>query len=358
MTAALRPGWSPDRDAGSPAIEVALVNNMPDAAFEDAEAQFCGLLAAAAGERPVAVRLFSLRDADRGEPVRRHMAGGYESLAGLACRPPDALIVTGSEPRRASLRDDPLWDGLSGLVRWSVRSTTSAMFCCLAAHTALLDQAGVDRHRLPAKASGVYRQTVRRGHPLTAGLGSVACPHSRLNDVSAAQVEAAGYAVLLASRDAGWTVAAADGPCLTVLVQGHPEYSPTTLLREHRRDVGRYLAGQRPDFPAPPAGYLDAAGEALIESFRRQAVASRRAATDGSGGAAAAAGTGTGGTAAGRVATAGTAAAGTVTADRYPFGACTEHIAADWHRPMVRLFANWLTEVGARKQQLAWRRAG
>ena len=37
-----------------------------------------------------------------------------------------------------------------------------------------------------------------------------------------------------------------------MLVQGHPEYDPTSLLREYRRDAGRYVAHERDDLPCLP----------------------------------------------------------------------------------------------------------
>jgi homoserine O-succinyltransferase len=245
----------------------------------------------------------------------------YEDLDELYRRPPDALIVTGSEPLRTDLREEAQWPHLSRLVRWAVGATVSAVFSCLAAHAALLELSGVERRLLPRKASGVFDQLVRRGHPLTAGLGPVACPHSRYNEVPTAAVVAAGFDVLLGSPAVGWTMAVAEKGGLVVLLQGHPEYEPTTLLREYRRDVGRYLAGRRATHPDVPAGYLDAEGVALLDGFRRAAEA-------------------------------GTAR------DEFPFEVVAGHLAVDWRPPMVRLFGNWLTEVEARKLRRTWRRAG
>ncbi len=304
-----------------PPLQVALVNNMPDAAFEEAEWQFTELVRAGAGTRPVEVRLSSIPDAGRCEQVQRRLAERYEDLDELYRRPPDALIVTGSEPRCADLQSEPQWPHLARLVRWAAGATSSAVYSCLAAHAALLELCGAERRPLECKASGVYRQSVRRGGPLTAGLGPVACPHSRYNEVPTAAVTAAGFDVLLESPASGWTMAVAGGDGLTVLLQGHPEYAPTTLLREYRRDVGRYLAGRRAAYPDVPAGYLDAEGVALLEAFRL-------------------------------------AAAAGVTTGEFPFEAVADHVAVEWRAPMVRLFGNWLTEVEARRAQRTWRRAG
>ncbi len=325
LAAAARGWWGPAKLPPAPALEIALVNNMPDAAFEEAERQFSRLLFAGAGSTRVEVRLTTLPEPGRSEGVRRRLAERYEDLDELYRRPPDAVVVTGAEPRADRLRDEPLWPALADLVRWSVESTSSLVCSCLAAHGALLALDGVDRRQLVAKASGVYAQSVRAGHPLTAGIGPVTCPHSRHNDVPAPTVEAAGYAVLLGWGEAGWSVAVRDDPALVLLLQGHPEYSRTTLLREYRRDVGRYLAGVRPHYPDVPGGYLDAQGAALAGAFRLRATAP---------------------------------GAGPDLLAVFPFDALARRIEAEWRAPMDRLVANWLDEVQARKLSHSWRRAG
>ena len=62
---------------------------------------------------------------------------------------------------------------------------------------------------------------------------------------------------------------------LFVLLQGHPEYDSTTLLREYRRDVGRFLRREREDYPALPRHYLDGPSERSLEAFRRRALSVR-----------------------------------------------------------------------------------
>lgn len=315
MTLTSQGRWAPRRTA-VPVVEVALVNNMPDTAFEETERQFTRLLRAGAVDGPVELRRTSVADPRRSGPVRRWLADRYEDLDDVVRRPPDALIVTGTEPRCTDLRDEVIWEQLVRLTRWALESTTSVYFSCLAAHGALLAMDGTERRRLPSKLSGVYLQRARPSHPLAAGLDLVPCPHSRLHDVPEAAVEACGYTVLLASPEAGWSVAVADGPCLTVLAQGHPEYSATTLLREYRRDVRRHLAGQLPAYPEVPAGYLDEKGLDLLDLFRRFATARKE---------------------------------DPAVMKAFPFDACAGSIRVDWRSPMERLFANWLAQVRARK---------
>jgi homoserine O-succinyltransferase len=255
--------------------------------------------------------------------VRQVLAHRYQGLGELYRRAPDAVVVTGSEPRQFDLRDEAIWVSLSGFIGWARRSTSSVLLSCLTAHAALLATDGVERERLSAKHSGVYPQWVHPSHWLTEGVGPVSFPHSRLHDVPASVVEEHGYAVVLQSDQVGWTVAAAERECLIVLLQGHPEYAPTTLLREYRRDVRRYLTGDLCHYPEVPVGYLGAPGMRLLESFRQAALVGGRDATR---------------------------------LEAFPFQACADQIIVDWQGPMERLAANWFTEVRQRSEQCTTRR--
>jgi homoserine O-succinyltransferase/O-acetyltransferase len=61
-----------------------------------------------------------------------------------------------------------------------------------------------------------------------------------------------------------------------VFFQGHPEYDADSLLREYRRDVGRYLRGERGTYPEPPQGYFNTAATFLADDFRTRAIGERR----------------------------------------------------------------------------------
>lgn len=106
-----------------------------------------------------------------------------------------------------------------------------------------------------------------------------------------------------------------DGTGVTMLVQGHPEYDPATLLREYRRDVRRFLEGLQVAYPPTPVGYLDAEGVGLLELFRLAATSR---------------------------------GADAALVESFPFDLCVEHIGAQWRGPMERLVGNWLSEVARR----------
>ena len=58
---------------------------------------------------------------------------------------------------------------------------------------------------------------------------------------------------------------------LFLFFQGHPEYGAGALLNEYRRDVGRFLKGERDRYPAMPQHYFDAQTETALSEFRRRA---------------------------------------------------------------------------------------
>jgi homoserine O-succinyltransferase len=245
-------GWLASGGPGR-VLRVALVNNMPDAALVATEAHFLGLVTVGAGPVPLEVRRYGLAGIRRGSRVAAYLEREYLALERLWDDEPDVLIVTGSEPSADALVDEPYWSELAGLLIAASARPTSVVLSCLSAHAALLALDGIHRSRLPAKCSGVFAHDLAAGSPLTAGMDRPALmPHSRVNDVATEAVVAGGWEVLMTSP-VGWgAITARRGRAELLLLQGHPEYAPAQLLREYRRDVGRYLRGQRPELPDRP----------------------------------------------------------------------------------------------------------
>jgi homoserine O-succinyltransferase len=231
-----------------------LVNNMPDTAFEDTEEQYLGLLDAASGGGSITVRRSTMEGVPRGERAAARIATEYLPLAQLRRDPPDVLIVTGSNPLEARIEDEPYWGELADLLAWATVRVPTMLLSCLAAHAALVVFDGLERQRLSAKCTGVFPQIAEPGHPLAAGLvPPIVLPHSRLNTVEAAEVRGAGYELALHSDAVGWSVATKKVEhSQVVLVQGHPEYGPPSLLREYLRDLRRYVQHERDELPRLP----------------------------------------------------------------------------------------------------------
>jgi homoserine O-succinyltransferase len=254
-------------------IVVGLINNMPDSALDATEGQFRALLGAAAAAYPVRLRCCSLSSVPRGREAQALIASRYWALDDLLESRPDALIVTGTEPKQPDLEAEPYWEELARVIEHAAQHTISSIFSCLAAHAAVLHLDGVRRQRLPAKRFGVFQQVVAADHPLMKGVGGMlATPHSRWNDLPRGALERSPYAVLSGSADCGVDAFIRQEGSLLVLFQGHPEYESRTLLKEYQRDVARFVSGEYVQYPHPPAGYFDARGNELLERFKQRLV--------------------------------------------------------------------------------------
>jgi homoserine O-succinyltransferase len=299
-----------DRDV----LTVGFVNNMPDAAFDDTYRQFSRLLGAGAHGFSINLRGYYLPNVPRNESARRAASFHYEDVASLYANPPDALIVTGLEPRCADLNAEPFWEDLAHLLRWAEATVPTTILSCLASHAAALALDGISRQPLPSKQSGVFEQEVDAEHPLGRGLDRVVrLPHSRYNDIPASALNAR-YRLVVASPLSGWSVATrqSDGRVF-VLLQGHPEYGRLTLLKEYRRDVRRFFSGTQSSHPAIPLDYLDADGVELLESFRSTCESRPNAPVDG-----------------------------------FPYEEAAEHVPFGWEQSSQRLFSNWIIDAATR----------
>jgi len=257
-------------------IVIGLVNNMPDGALKTTERQFRELLASAAGDLPVRLRLFSLPEAVRAEASRAYITDHYEEFDALWTSRLDGLIVTGTEPRTARLADEPYWQSLTKLIDWAEENTVSTVWSCLAAHAAVYYLDGIGRQKFPEKLSGVFDCARAGAHSILAGAPDAwRIPHSRSNDLPMKALTAAGYEILSASALAGADMFIKQRKSLFVLLQGHPEYDPDSLLREYHRDVGRFLRSERDAYPQMPQGYFNATAAAALTAFRERALIER-----------------------------------------------------------------------------------
>jgi homoserine O-succinyltransferase/O-acetyltransferase len=255
-------------------IVVGLVNNMPDSALEATAAQFSRLLRAAAGPLQVQLRFCYLPEVPRAPDVREHVSRAYWHIDEVLDDSLDGLIVTGMEPKAAQLTDEPYWGRFVQLLEWAETHTFSSIWSCLAAHAAVQKLDGIERRRFNEKLFGVFDHDVLRGHPLVHGVGApFATPHSRWNELPVTALRAAGYTVITSSPETGADLFVKSGRSLLVFFQGHPEYEETTLLKEYRRDVGRFLRGQQPSYPGLPHGHFSAQAIQLLDDFRQRALA-------------------------------------------------------------------------------------
>jgi len=268
------PGKQPSQpsEPSREAIRIGLVNNMPEAAFKATENQFVSLLQSASEGLAVELSLYVLRGvavpASNGDPA----ASRYACVDELYGQSLDGLIVTGTEPLTAALKDEPYWESFVQLLDWARDNTRSTIWSCLAAHAAILHMDGIERRRNHAKHFGVFQCHRESDDGLLKGVAPrFAIPHSRWNGVDARELEAHGYRVVSRTADAEVDAFTKQGKSMFVFFQGHPEYATDTLLREYRRDIGRYIRSDAGIYPQVPHGYFDRASEKAFSSLRESA---------------------------------------------------------------------------------------
>ncbi|MCA1924784.1 MAG: homoserine O-succinyltransferase [Thiobacillus sp.] len=249
-------------------LHVGLLNMMPDAALEATERQFYRLV----GEsNPIAqfyLHPFTLPTLPRGAAAQAHIAQFYESFDAIREAGLDALIITGANVSHPDLADEPFWQPLIEVIDWAWDNVTSTLCSCLATHAVMQFRYGQTRVKQPRKIWGVFEHRVTDArHPLVADINTrFDVPHSRWNDISRAQFEAAGVKVLAESRDAGVHLAVSPDGLRTVFFQGHPEYDTVSLLKEYKRDLLLAAAGKLA-WPPFPAGVFDTHSQALLAEY-------------------------------------------------------------------------------------------
>jgi homoserine O-succinyltransferase len=307
-------------DPGNPVV-IGLVNNMPDAALRRTEGQFRALLGGTPPGPSILVRSYYLPNVPRSDRAKMYLEEFHEPVTSLFDNPVDGLIVTGAEPRAPLLTEEPYWNSLTRLVDWAAENTVSTIWSCLAAHAAVLHLDGIQRYRVGGKLSGVFECRKVDPHPLLAGIpASWHVPHSRYNGLAESRLTALGYQILSASDGAGADVFVRQRSSLFVFLQGHPEYVRFALFREYRRDVTRFLTGERDVYPEIPAGYFDDDTAIEMAAFRQRAERNR----------------------------------GPDMLQSLPPDINGVNIRHAWHQTAVAIFANWVSHLAARKLLGYW----
>ncbi len=309
------------RESRATRIDIGLVNNMPDAALDATQRQFRALLRAAADDVTVDLTLYTLPEVPRTD-FGREQVSRYSDLRDLWTSHHDGLIVTGTEPRAADLKDEPYWESLTRVLEWAENHTYSTILSCLAAHAGILHLDGIARRPLGDKRFGVFECVRVSDHPLTASAPSrLQMPQSRWNEVSEEALLACGYRVLTRSVGAGVDSFVKQRKSLFVFFQGHPEYDATTLLLEYRRDIGRFLRRERETYPPMPHGYFDEETVAALTALRERAWLDRREEL----------------------------------LAEFPTAMAAGKVTNTWRSTGESLYRNWLQYIGAQKQHKAMR---
>lgn len=256
-------------------LHIGLLNMMPDAALEATERQFFRLVGQSNQIAQFYVHPFSLEGLPRSDKARAYIQRYYEPFERIREDGLDALIITGANVTHPNLSSEPFWGPLIEVIDWALENVTSTLCSCLATHAVLQFRYGQRRYGLPHKRWGVYRhRVIDRVHPLVGDVNTVFdVPHSRFNEIGRHQFDAAGLRVLAESEEAGVHLAVSEDGFRLVFFQGHPEYDTVSLLKEYKREVNRFVARARPDYPPFPENYIRTRDRAILEEHRYRILA-------------------------------------------------------------------------------------
>lgn len=251
-------------------LHIGLLNMMPDAALAATERQFFRLV----GEsNPIAqfyVHPFTLPHISRNEKAQAHIDAYYEDFEAIREQGLDALIVTGANVVGPELSNQTFWEPLKEVLDWAYDHVSSTLCSCLATHAVLEFRYGSKRQPQARKRWGVFpHRVVDASHPLVNDINTrFDVPHSRWNEVTHRQFMDAGLKILAQDDDGSVHLATSEDGFRIVFFQGHPEYDTISLLKEFKRDVSLFIAGELADFPPYPENYFGQYVQALFNEYR------------------------------------------------------------------------------------------
>ena len=252
-------------------LHIGLLNMMPDSALAATERQFFRLVGESNQIAQFYMHPFSLPELPRGEEGRAHVVQYYETFDQIKEKGLDALIITGANVTQPDLAMEAFWGPLKEVIDWAYDNVASTLCSCLATHAVMQQRYQQKRRHLGFKRWGVYpHYLLDRQHPLVAGVNTrFDIPHSRYNNVSRQQFEAAGLKVLVESQQAGVHLAVSEDLFRLVFFQGHPEYDIISLLKEYKREVSHFINGERKDYPPLPENYFTLQSAAILEEHKQ-----------------------------------------------------------------------------------------
>ena len=258
-------------------LHIGLLNMMPDKALAATERQFFRLVGESNQIAQFYIHPFTLKELSRGLEGQAHVDEYYKSFEQIKEDGLDALIITGANVTGSELAEQPFWKPLNEIVDWAYDNVTSTLCSCLATHAVLQFRYQQKRKALPQKHWGVYPHRVTdQNHPLVSGVNTrFDVPHSRFNEVHRSQFEDANLKVLAESEEARVHLAVSEDGFRIVFFQGHPEYDSISLLKEYKREIGRYIQSEIDDYPPMPENYFSLQSRAILEEYSQKIIRTR-----------------------------------------------------------------------------------
>lgn len=252
-------------------LHIGLLNMMPDKALEATERQFFRLIGESNQIAQFYLHPFTLDELERSAESKAHIKEYYQDIETIKQHGLDALIITGANMTGDEIAAQPFCKPLSEVLEWAYDNVTSTLCSCLATHAVLQFRYNQKRSRLAdGKRWGVFpHRVVARKHPLVTGVNTrFDVPHSRFNAVYPEQFNAADLKILVVGEDGDVHLAVSEDGFRLVFFQGHPEYDSISLLKEYKREVGRYINGEIERYPPFPENYFSLKCQAILEEYQ------------------------------------------------------------------------------------------
>lgn len=198
-----------------------------------------------------------------------HLETFYRTFEDIENEHYDGLIITGAPVELMEFEEVDYWEELCRIMDWSSTHVHSTLHICWGAQAGLYYHYGIQKYRLPKKASGVFEhRLLKPKSPLVRGFDDrFYAVHSRNTDVRIEDVEAVEDLEIVAVSDEVGLYIVKSVDSRRFFVFGHPEYDTDTLKLEYERDVKRGID------PEIPTNYFpdDDPSRAPLNIWRSQA---------------------------------------------------------------------------------------
>ncbi|MEM7304091.1 MAG: homoserine O-succinyltransferase [Pseudomonadota bacterium] len=257
-----------DLDSGCADLNIGFLNMMPDAAMAATERQFLRLLGSSEKVNAY-VHPFSIAGIERSLQAQEYIQQYYLHFDHLTAEKLDAMVITGANVMQPVLTNESFWTGLKDVLIWSRDHVKSTVCSCLATHAAVKVFYDINRKHLGDKCWGVFEHKLaNQPNALTRDVQEqIKMCHSRFNDISLQDFTSQNIDCLIVSNTAGVQLAA-EKDLSMVYFQGHPEYDDISLLKEYKREIFLYLAGNRKEYPPVPENYFDNKSLSIADSYK------------------------------------------------------------------------------------------
>ncbi len=170
-----------------------------------------------------------------------HMMMFYKDFELLEKEKFDGMIITGAPVETFEYEDVTYWKELTNIFSWARNHVTSTLYICWAAQAGLYYHYGIPKYPLKRKMFGIFRQQALGPNiPIFRGFDDIFyMPHSRHTEIRREDIlKNKELSLILESPESGvGMVMARNGR--EFFITGHLEYSPYTLDKEYKRDVGK-----------------------------------------------------------------------------------------------------------------------